>query len=81
MPGPQRSNADWDKFDAGPDSDSDTDSAIVRRRVPPDEATPDEATPDEYRWLGDEREDLGRVASVLARRHVCAVNRALFFWS
>ena len=64
MPGPQRSNADWDNFDAGTDSDSDTDSAIVRRRVPPDEATPgdasdDEATPDAYRWLGDEQEDLG----------------------
>ena len=64
MPGVQRDAGAWDKFDAGTDreTDSDTDSAIVRRRVPPDEATPDE-----YRWLGDESEDLGQVDSVLAR--------------
>ena len=64
MPGVQRGAGAWDKFDAGTDreTDRDTDSAIVRRRVPPDEATPDE-----YRWLGDEHEDLGKVASVPAR--------------
>ena len=68
MPGLQRRNDEWNNINVdNSETDSDSDSAIVRRRVPPDEATPDEATPDEHRWLGDESEDLGRVASVLAR--------------
>ena len=64
MPGVQRDAGAWDKF--GTDSDTDSsDSRVVRVNM--GDTSDDEATPDEYRWLGDEREDLGRVASVPAR--------------
>ena len=67
MPGPQRSNADWNNFDAGDsETDSDSDGRVVR--VYRGDTSDDEATPDKYCWLGDdEREDLGKVASVPAR--------------
>ena len=67
MPGVQRDAGAWDKFDAGTDSETDSDSDGRVVRVNMGESSDDEATPDEYRWLGDESEDLGRVASVLAR--------------
>ena len=54
------------QIDAGTDSDTDSsDGRVVR--VYRGDASDDEATPDEYRWLGDESEDLGRVDSVPAR--------------
>ena len=66
MPGVQRDAGAWDKFDEGTDSDTDSsDSRVVRVNM--GDASDDEATPDEYRWLGDEHEDLGQVASVPAR--------------
>ena len=81
MPGLQRRNDEWDNINVdNSDSDTDSDGRVVRvyrgdtsdDEDAPDEATPgdasdDEATPDEYRWLGDESEDLGKVDSVLAR--------------
>ncbi|CAH0367821.1 unnamed protein product [Pelagomonas calceolata] len=66
MPGVQRDAGAWDKSDAGTDSDTDSsDGRVVRVNM--GDASDDEATPDEYRWLGDEHEDLGRVDSVPAR--------------
>ena len=62
MPGVQRDAGAWDKF--GTDSDTDSsDSRVVRVNM--GESSDDEASPDEYRWLGDEREDLGAAWSVL----------------
>ena len=58
MPGVQRDAGAWDKFDAGTDSETDSDSDGRVVRVNMGESSDDEATPDEYRWLGDEREDL-----------------------
>ena len=66
MPGVQRDAGAWDKFDAGTDSESDGDSDGRVVRVNMGESSDDEATPDEYRWLGDESEDLGKIASVPA---------------
>ena len=67
MPGVQRDAGAWDKFDAGTDSETDSDSDGRVVRVYRGDTSDDEATPDAYRWLGDEHEDLGKVASVLAR--------------
>ena len=55
MPGVQRDAGAWDKFDAGTDSETDSDSDGRVVRVNMGESSDDEATPDEYRWLGDER--------------------------
>ena len=65
MPGVQRDAGAWDKF--GTDSDTDSsDSRVVR--VYRGDTSDDEATRDEYRWLrDDEKEDLGKIASVPAR--------------
>ena len=65
MPGVQRDAGAWDKFDEGTDSDDSSDSRVVR--VYRGDTSDDEATPDKYCWLDDEREDLGKVASVPAR--------------
>ena len=53
MPGVQRDAGAWDKFDAGTDSETDSDSDGRVVRVNMGESSDDEATPDEYRWLGD----------------------------
>ena len=66
MPGVQRDAGAWDKFDEGTDSDDSSDSRVLRVNM--GDTSDDEATPDEYRWLrDDEKEDLGKIASVPAR--------------
>ena len=68
MPGLQRRNDEWNNFDAGNDSETDSDSDGRVVRVYRGDTSDDEATPDKYCWLGDdEREDLGKIASVPAR--------------